>query len=97
MSGAPAVSKERARMEVPGKRADSTSAAGGHYRPPTGSGGFGREWQNTIRMTEHELLRIIAFLERVRQPFQELIPIADEDATWKIGRASCRERVLMPV
>ena len=35
-------------------------------------------------MTEHELLRIIAFLERVRQPFQDLIPIADEDATWNM-------------
>src|SRR5580692_975308 len=35
-------------------------------------------------MTEHELLRIIAFLERVRLPFQELIPIAEEDATWNI-------------
>jgi multiple sugar transport system substrate-binding protein len=35
-------------------------------------------------MTEHELLRIIAFLERVRQPFQDLIPTADEDATWNM-------------
>lgn len=35
-------------------------------------------------MTEHELLRIIAFLERVRLPFQEMIPIAEEDATWNI-------------
>src|ERR1700688_4940067 len=35
-------------------------------------------------MTEYELLRIIAFLERVRQPFQDLIPIADEDATWNM-------------
>ena len=35
-------------------------------------------------MTEHELLRIIAFLERVRLPFQELVPIAEEDATWNI-------------
>jgi multiple sugar transport system substrate-binding protein len=35
-------------------------------------------------MTEHELLRIIAFLERVRLPFQELIPIAEEDATWNM-------------
>ena len=35
-------------------------------------------------MTEHELLRIIAFLERVRQPFQELIPIAEEDVTWNL-------------
>ena len=35
-------------------------------------------------MTEHELLRIIAFLERVRQPFQELVPIAEEDATWNL-------------
>jgi multiple sugar transport system substrate-binding protein len=35
-------------------------------------------------MTEHELLRIIAFLERVRLPFQELIPVAEEDATWNM-------------
>jgi multiple sugar transport system substrate-binding protein len=35
-------------------------------------------------MTEHELLRIIAFLERVRLPFQDLIPIAEEDATWNM-------------
>jgi multiple sugar transport system substrate-binding protein len=35
-------------------------------------------------MTEHELLRIIAFLERVRLPFQELVPIAEEDPTWNI-------------
>ena len=71
-------------MKAPGKRADSTSAAAGHYRPPTTLGGSGRERPNTIRMTEHELLRIIAFLERVRQPFQDLIPIADEDATWNM-------------
>ena len=35
-------------------------------------------------MTEHELLRIIGFLERVRLPFKELIPIAEEDASWNI-------------
>ena len=35
-------------------------------------------------MTEHELIRIIAFLERVRLPFQELIPVAEEDATWNM-------------
>jgi multiple sugar transport system substrate-binding protein len=35
-------------------------------------------------MTEYELLRIIAFLERVRLPFQKLIPIAEEDATWNM-------------
>ena len=39
---------------------------------------------NSYRMTEHELLRIIAFLERVRLPFQELIPVAEEDATWNM-------------
>ena len=39
---------------------------------------------NCYRMTEHELLRIIAFLERVRQPFQDLVPIAEEDATWNL-------------
>jgi len=35
-------------------------------------------------MTEYELLRIITFLERVRAPYQELLPIAEEDATWNI-------------
>ncbi len=35
-------------------------------------------------MTEHELLRIIAFLERVRVPFQQHIPVAEEDATWNM-------------
>ncbi len=35
-------------------------------------------------MTEHEILRIIAFLERVRSPFQDLIPIAEEDPSWNI-------------
>jgi multiple sugar transport system substrate-binding protein len=35
-------------------------------------------------MTENELLRIIAFLERVRLPFQELVPIAEEDTTWNL-------------
>ena len=35
-------------------------------------------------MTEFELLRIIAFLERVRAPYQELMPIAEEDASWNI-------------
>src|SRR4051794_19922279 len=35
-------------------------------------------------MTEHELLRIIAFLDRVRMPFQELVPVAEEDATWNM-------------
>jgi multiple sugar transport system substrate-binding protein len=71
-------------MEILGKRADSTSAAAAHYCPPTILGGSGRERPNTIRMTEYELLRIIAFLERVRQPFQDMIPIADEDATWNM-------------
>ena len=40
--------------------------------------------EHSNRMTEHELLRIITFLERVRLPFQELVPIAEEDATWNI-------------
>ena len=35
-------------------------------------------------MTEYELLRIITFLERVRQPYQELVPIAEEDPSWNI-------------
>src|SRR5665213_714949 len=35
-------------------------------------------------MTEHELLRIITFLERVKAPYRQLIPIADEDENWNI-------------
>ena len=35
-------------------------------------------------MTEYELLRIITFLERVRLPYQELVPIAEEDPSWNI-------------
>src|SRR3984885_11071631 len=53
-------------------------------RRPEGSGGSSVTWPACYRMTEHELLRIIAFLERVRQPFQELVPIAEEDATWNL-------------
>jgi multiple sugar transport system substrate-binding protein len=35
-------------------------------------------------MTDHELLRIIAFVERVRLPYQELVPGVDQDATWNM-------------
>ena len=35
-------------------------------------------------MTEYELLRIITFLEGVKGPYQELIPIAEEDASWNM-------------
>jgi multiple sugar transport system substrate-binding protein len=35
-------------------------------------------------MTEYELLRIITFLERVRLPYQELVPIAEEDPVWNL-------------
>ncbi len=35
-------------------------------------------------MTEYELLRIITFLERVRAPYQEVVPMAQEDASWNI-------------
>ena len=35
-------------------------------------------------MTENELLRVINFLERVRAPFQTLVPIAREDPVWNI-------------
>jgi multiple sugar transport system substrate-binding protein len=51
---------------------------------PGGSRGSTASRPNGVRMTEHELLRIITFLERVRQPFQELVPIAEEDATWNL-------------
>ena len=35
-------------------------------------------------MTEYELLRIITFLERVRAPYQELLPMAEQDPSWNI-------------
>ncbi len=35
-------------------------------------------------MTEYELLRIITFLERVKGPYRELVPIAEEDASWNM-------------
>lgn len=35
-------------------------------------------------MTEYELLRIISFLERVKAPYRDLVPIAEEDASWNI-------------
>lgn len=35
-------------------------------------------------MTEYELLRIITFLERVRAPYQEVVPMAEEDPSWNI-------------
>ena len=35
-------------------------------------------------MTEYELLRIITFLERVRAPYQEMLPMAEQDPTWNI-------------
>jgi multiple sugar transport system substrate-binding protein len=35
-------------------------------------------------MTEHELLRVIAFLEKTRLPYMELIPTAEEDPAWNI-------------
>ncbi len=35
-------------------------------------------------VTEHELLRIIDFLERVRRPFAASVPIAEADPAWNI-------------
>ncbi len=58
----------------------SRSPTPNRRRRPEGSGGSATTWPARYPMTEHELLRIIAFLERVRQPFQELVPIAEEDA-----------------
>ena len=65
---------------------DSTSSNSGPIRWPgmDPSGGPDPGRPNTYRMTEHELLRIITFLERVRLPFQELVPIAEEDASWNM-------------
>lgn len=45
-------------------------------------------------MTEYELLRIIGFLERVRQPYQEILPIAEEDASWNILLHLIRQNLL---
>ena len=73
-------------MDGGGAASDWTSGVStpNRRRRPAGSGGSAANWPNLYRMTEHELLRIIAFLERVRQPFQELVPIAEEDATWNL-------------
>jgi multiple sugar transport system substrate-binding protein len=61
------------------------SKAGNSYgRPPGAAGQTDGDGPHSYRMTEHELLRIIAFLERVRLPFQELVPVAEEDATWNM-------------
>lgn len=35
-------------------------------------------------MNEHELLRVISFLEKTRIPYMDLIPIAEEDPSWNI-------------
>lgn len=35
-------------------------------------------------MTEYELLRIITFLDRVRTPYLELLPFAEQDPSWNI-------------
>jgi multiple sugar transport system substrate-binding protein len=68
------------------KTADSTTSEAGNNRSsrPFRSGPPDQVEPNSYRMTEHELLRIIAFLERVRLPYQELVPIAEEDATWNM-------------
>jgi hypothetical protein len=38
----------------------------------------------SFQMTTNQLLRIISFLESVRSSFQELLPCAEEDASWNI-------------
>jgi len=43
-----------------------------------------REPQGGPAVTEHELLRVIAFLEKTRTPYLNLIPMADEDPAWNI-------------
>ncbi|MDR3375250.1 MAG: extracellular solute-binding protein [Ancalomicrobiaceae bacterium] len=35
-------------------------------------------------ITDYELLRIITFVERVRAPYQDLLPTAEEDGSWNI-------------
>lgn len=71
-------------MESGRKSPDWTSGAAPANPDRVGSGGPAASPPGQNRMTEHELLRIITFLERVRQPFQELVPIAEEDATWNL-------------
>jgi multiple sugar transport system substrate-binding protein len=36
-------------------------------------------------MRDHELLRVIEYLERLRQPYQALFPMADPDPVWNIA------------
>lgn len=36
-------------------------------------------------MKDHELLRVIEYLERVRQPYRALFPMADPDPVWDIA------------
>ena len=75
----------RATWKAAGKRSDSTSAAAGNTVATAERRESRKQARpDSFRMTEHELLRIIAFLERVRLPFQELVPIAEEDATWNM-------------
>ncbi len=73
-------------MDSGGKVSNWTSEVStpNRRRRPRGSRGSAATRPNSYQMTEHELLRIIAFLERVRQPFQELVSIAEEDATWNL-------------
>ena len=35
-------------------------------------------------MTEYELLRIISFLERMRRPYDQLLPVAEPDQNWNM-------------
>jgi multiple sugar transport system substrate-binding protein len=35
-------------------------------------------------LNEYELLRVIAFLEKTRTPYTELIPVAEQDAIWNV-------------
>ena len=35
-------------------------------------------------MTEYELLRIISFLERMRKPYDQLLPVAEPDQNWNM-------------
>src|SRR5260221_13712147 len=73
-------------MDSTRRRSDSTrsNSRPNRWRGPETSGGPDLARPSSYRMTEHELLRIIAFPERVRLPFQELVPIAEEDAGWNM-------------
>jgi hypothetical protein len=35
-------------------------------------------------MNDYEILRVIDFIERTREPFAKLMPVSDEEPIWKV-------------